>query len=252
MIRNRGLIMRIMKGFCTALMGLAALGVSNAMAADLGGSMKDGPVEYEVDYGAGWMIRGRAIGVIPDEGSKDWTVDGRAAVDGYYGLAIDSSVVPELDFTYFFNRNLAVEIIAGVTPHDIDGKLAIDDYGKIGDVWLLPPTVTLQYHFELAPGIKPYVGAGLNYTVFFNEDSGPNYSNLKLDNTWGWGLQAGVDFHLQGNWFLNVDVKRLWINTDATVTLLDHHAVTTNVDIDPWIVGVGLGYRFGGHPSPLK
>lgn len=228
-----------------AVMGFAAVSATGAMAADLGGSYKDAPV-YETEWGAGWMIRGRVLGVLPDEGSSNWNLG--AGPD----LSIDNSVVPELDFTYFFNKNLAIEVIAGVTPHDIDAKGTISGLGNIGDVWLLPPTVTLQYHFDLGNGIKPYVGAGLNYTVFFNEDSGPNFRNLELENGFGFAAQAGVDIHLQGNWFLNVDVKKIWLDTEASVNLANGTHVTADVDVDPLIIGVGLGYRFGGHPAPLK
>jgi outer membrane protein len=218
--------------------------------------MKDEPVAYSVDYGSGWMIRGRILGVIPDEDTSNWTVSGSSVANGTYDLGVDNSVVPELDFTYFFNRNLAVEVIAGVTPHDLDGKIGLDAYGKVGDVWLLPPTVLLQYHFYLDNGIKPYVGVGLNYTIFFNEDAtSPYYTNLDLDNAAGFAAQVGVDIPLEGNWFLNIDVKKVWLETDATVNLVVDSVsspVTLDVDLDPWIVGVGLGYRFGSYPAPLK
>jgi outer membrane protein len=78
---------------------------------------------------------------------------------------------------------------------------------------------------------------------------GPAFNSLKLNNNWGWALQAGVDIHLQGNWFFNVDVKKLWLDTEATI---NGGAVRADVAIDPWLVGVGLGYRFGGTPEPLK
>ncbi len=153
--------------------------------------------------------------------------------------------MPELDLTYFCNRNLAVEVIAAVTPHDIEGKGAIAG-ADIGNVWLLP-----QYHFDMGGPIKPYVGAGINYTVFFNADAGSGFSALDLENKFGWALQAGVDIHLRDNWFLNFDVKKLWLDTEATV-VTGGTQVRADVDIDPWIIGVGLGYRFGGYPEPLK
>ncbi len=240
------------KTFLAAL-GLTAAMLTSAMAADInGGSMKD-PLpepEYTMDYGAGWMIRARILGVMPSEDSSDWKLDGLAYSSA--DLSIDNSVVPELDISYFFNKNIAVELVLGVTPHDIKGKADLDGV-DIGNAWLLPPTLLLQYHFDAGRGIKPYVGAGVNYTVFFNEDAGtPGVVNsLDLDNSFGWALQAGVDIHLEGNWFLNVDVKKLWLNTDATVqTTLGRF--DTNVDIDPWMIGVGIGYRFGGVVEPLK
>jgi outer membrane protein len=242
--------MKTSKRLLLAVLGVAALSTTGAVAADLGGttygSTKDAPA-YQTEWGAGWMIRGRLLGVIPDEDFSNWNYGGADA-------SIDNSIIPELDFTYFFNKNLAVEVIAGVTPHTIDGKGSIAGLGEVGDVWLLPPTVTLQYHLDLGNGIKPYIGAGVNYTVFFSEDSGPNYTNLEIDNAFGFAAQVGVDIHLQGNWFLNVDVKKLWIDTEASVnvTPLGGARVTTDVDVDPWLVGVGLGYRFGGAPAPLK
>jgi outer membrane protein len=243
-----GILMKTSTRLLLAVMGFAAVSATGAMAADLGGSYKDAPV-YETEWGAGWMIRGRILGVIPDEDSSDWVVGGRATPG--LDLSVDNSIVPELDFTYFFNKNLAIEAIAGVTPHTITGEKGLAGNGDIGDVWLLPPTVLLQYHFDLGNGIKPYVGAGVNYTVFFNEDASGPYNNLKLDNAFGFAAQAGVDIHLQGNWFLNVDVKKIWLDTDATVNL-GTTPVSTHVDLDPLIIGVGLGYRFGGHPAPLK
>jgi outer membrane protein len=244
--------MKTSKQLLVAVLSLAAMGATSAMAADLGGSYKDTPT-YVADYGPGWMIRGRILGVIPAEDTSNWRSDG-TSITGY-DASIDNSIVPELDFTYFFNKNLAVEVIAGVTPHDIKGTSGATVAGTdIGDVWLLPPTVLLQYHFKLGNGIKPYLGAGVNYTVFFNEDAGDaRYSNLKLDNAFGFAAQAGVDLHLEGNWFLNVDVKKIWLDTDLSVySSSTATTVTTDVDVDPLIVGVGLGYRFGAAVVPLK
>jgi outer membrane protein len=230
-------MMMTSKRLLLAVMGVAALSATSAMAADLGGSYKDAPSrEYVQEYGAGWMIRGRVLGVIPDE---SWD-DNKTSLGA---VSIDNSIVPELDLTYFFNKHWAVEVIAGVTQHTVK----VDGVGTLGDVWLLPPTVTLQYHFDLGGGIKPYVGAGVNYTVFFGEDNSTN-TQFDLKNNWGLAAQAGVDVHLQGNWFLNVDVKKLWLNTDVSYANVDRGSV----NVDPWIVGVGLGYRFGGHAESLK
>jgi len=229
----------------TAAAGLIWTGgpaADRAQAGDL--SVKDDYVAPASIWGPGWMIRARGIGVIPDEDSSDWNISGSP------DLSIDDAVVPELDISYFFTKNIALELVLAVTPHTIDAEGSISGTGEIGDVWLLPPTLTLQYHFDMGK-FKPYVGAGVNYTVFFNEDAGSSYSNLDLDNNFGWALQAGFDYHLKGNWFFNVDVKKLWLDTDASVTLNPTTDVTADVDIDPWIVGVGFGYKFGAPAEPL-
>ena len=215
---------------------------------------------------SGWMVRGRVLNVIPDEGG-DLNVRGVDTIPG--DVDIDDSFVPELDISYFLNDNIAFELILGVTPHDVkavdvtipdaatlqDGDINVPEV-PLGDVWLLPPTLTAQYHFTNMGKFKPYVGAGLNYTIFFDEDAGAVADSISYDASFGGALQAGFDFDFdgeQGGWAFNVDVKKVWITTDVTVDLtsyaapltpLDEVFIDTEVDINPWIVGVGAGYRF--------
>jgi outer membrane protein len=110
----------------------------------------------------------------------------------------------------------------------------------LGHVWVLPPTLTAQYHFMPAKVISPYVGAGLNYTLFYNVDPG-SYSSVKYDSGFGYALQAGMDYKLDTHWMLNADVKKIFLNTDVSV---NGGAVTADVDLDPWVIGLGVGYRF--------
>lgn len=183
-----------------------------------------------------FVIRARALSVIPDE---DATISG--AVTGNQ-IDIDTSYVPELDFSYFVTDNIALEVIAGVTPHEASAKSSSAGPLDIGDVWLLPPTVTVQYHFtELDAQFKPYIGAGVNYTYFFGADEGASVSNAKYDDSFGPALQLGADYMLSEHWMLNVDAKKIWINTDAS---FNGGAVRADVDINPWLLGVGVGYRF--------
>ena len=175
-----------------------------------------------------WMVRGRLLGVLPQE-SADLSIGGT--------VEIDDSVVPELDFTYFFTNNWAAELILATTPHDAKATAGNID---LGSVWLLPPTLTLQYHFTDFEGFKPYLGAGVNYTWFYNVDKGPAVTSISYDESFGPVLQAGVDIPLDNNWYFNVDIKKVWITTDVRV----NGAVTGDVDINPTLIGVGFGYRF--------
>ena len=110
----------------------------------------------------------------------------------------------------------------------------------LGSVWVLPPTLTAQYHFNNSTGIVPYVGAGINYTFFYNADPG-GVSSVKYDDGFGYALQSGVDYKLDEHWMLNADIKKIFLNTDASV---NGGAVTADVDLDPWVIGFGFGYRF--------
>ncbi len=174
-----------------------------------------------------WMIRGRVLGVVPQEDSK-------LSIGGE--VKVDNSVVPEVDFTYFFTPNIAAELIAAVTPHDVKTDGGVD----AGGAWLLPPTLTLQYHFTNFEGIKPYVGAGINYTHFFSEDAGV-LNNVDYDDSFGFALQVGVDVPLKNNWYVNLDVKKVYIDTTAK---FNPSGVRADVDIDPWLIGAGLAYKF--------
>ena len=131
-----------------ATLGVAAILSVTAQAADLGGRYGgerkwESEPSYDQGGGPGWMVRFRGLYVLPDAASSNW----RGAPVTHPDLSIDSSVVPEADISYFFTNHIAAEVIIGVTSHDIDGEG--DLRGKIGDVWLLPATALLQYHFEL-------------------------------------------------------------------------------------------------------
>ena len=112
----------------------------------------------------------------------------------------------------------------------------------MGSVRLLPPTLTLQYHFAPTARFSPYVGAGLNYTFFYNEKKGA-LNSISYDDNIGYALQAGIDYAIAGAWSFNIDVKKLWLSTDVKANL-GGTALKADVDINPWIFGVGLGYRF--------
>nr|WP_321359917.1 OmpW family outer membrane protein [uncultured Hyphomonas sp.] len=195
-----------------------------------------------------WMVRGRVIGVLPNE-SASLSVGG-APLGG--NVDISDEYVPELDITYFFNKHIAAELILATTKHDVTATNVAAVGGAdvdLGHVWVLPPTLTLQYHFDNGSQFKPYVGAGINATFFYNEDEGSTADNIDYDSSFGPALQIGFDFDLDGQpggWALNADVKKIWINSDVTVDFTSALGATVDADVDinPTVVGLGLGYKF--------
>ena len=171
-----------------------------------------------------WQVRVRAVNI--DPANKDNTG---------LGLSVNEKLIPELDISYFFTPNIAAELILTYPQkHNVKSNGAV-----IGSLRHLPPTLTLQYHFmPNDTAIRPYVGAGLNYTNFSSVDLPPTY-NVKR-GSWGWALQAGMDIPLNKQWSLNVDVKKVQIHADVTVA---GDKVGT-LKVDPLLIGVGLGYRF--------
>jgi outer membrane protein len=221
-----------MKSFVKAAAFATLLVATGAQAADLGAPASMGGYKDDVAY-SWWnagdiFVRLRGEAVLPDTKSNGTVPN----------LKASNEVIPEADISYFLTKNIAIEAICCVSRHEITAGGA-----KVGDTTLFPPTVMLQYHFDMGK-IKPYVGAGVNYTVFFDNTNG-----LKLNNAWGGAVQAGVDYQIKGNWFANVDFKKLWVGTDYSVSGTATHG---HVDIDPIIVGAGIGYRFGTSYTPLK
>ncbi len=194
-------------------------------------------VRGSTDNFSKWQMRLRGIVVTPDESASIETIGGDAD--------ISTTVVPELDFTYFFSENWAAELILATTKHDVEAVSTAAGDIDLGDVWLLPPTLTAQYHFT-GGTLKPYLGAGINFTIFYGEDEGPVADSIEYDNSVGFALQGGLDYDLNDRWFLNLDIKKLFLQTDVTVdaTTALGATVGADVDINPWILGFGFGYRF--------
>ncbi len=172
-----------------------------------------------------FLVRVRAIDIIPNTSSS-------AA-----NLGASDEWTPDVDFSYFITKNIALELLA-----DIPQETTITSSGKdIGSVKILPPTLTLQYHFIPDGTFRPYVGAGINYSRFYDVNLAGG--TLTVDNSsWGAALQAGFDYGLDKNWFLNLDVKYIWMSTNVNVAATGAHV--TDFDINPWVLGFGVGRKF--------
>lgn len=170
-----------------------------------------------------WLMRGRIIDVQSHESST-------------LGLAVDNAVIPEVDFSYFVTRNVALELILATSRHEV--SLGTTSLGKVS---VLPPTITVQYHFSPDAAIRPYVGVGVNYTRFYDNNLKVGTQSVELDNSsWGGALQAGVDFEIGKKSFINLDVKKIYMQTDVALggTKID------TLKIDPVVWGVGYGIKF--------
>ena len=174
-----------------------------------------------------WLVRVRAVDL--QMHNKDSTG---------LNLTVNDKTIPEVDVSYFFNKNVATELILTV-PQTQHVYASGADKGTFKH---LPPTLTLQYHFTDLNGYKPYVGAGFNYTKISDEQisvNGTNNVNLS-QRSYGFAMQAGVDIPLNKQTSLNFDVKKVHLGTQV-------YSGTTplgNLKLDPVLLGVGVGYRF--------
>ncbi len=218
-----------------AAIALAAIGQA-AAAADLTPPAAAAAEAADVEALGPWQIRLRALGVITRDSGHVNGIDGS-------DLSYSDTVVPELDISYYFTDNIAAELILGTTYANIDAAGSIDALGKVGKTWLLPPTLTLQYHFTDFGAFKPYVGAGVNYTLFYNQSGKGAFSDLDVENEFGAALQVGFDYMVDEHWGVNFDVKKLFLEPEWKVNL-DGAPLSGKAKLDPWLIGTGITYRF--------
>ena len=219
----------------TVLLAATFLAAVAGLGPALAQTTEDPPVGKQAGT---FMIRARAIGVIPLNSSSSIS-----AIGGK--VETSNAAAPELDFSYFLTDNVAVELIAATTKHTLYAKnsaLAPNGSVNVGSTWVLPPTLLLQYHFMPKERFSPYIGAGLNVSFFYSSSpSGGAINQLAMKNNVGAAIQAGFDYNISGHWFLNFDVKQIFVNTTASI---NGGAVKAKTALNPFVVGAGIGYRF--------
>lgn len=174
------------------------------------------------------LVRLRAISIQPQ-------VSAGGAL-GSLGVDVNNAIVPELDFTYMIRDDIGVELILATSRHQVTS-----DIGGLGGVGVLPPTVLLQYHFNHQGRVRPYVGAGLNYTYFYNDKLKAGDTPVAIRrSSFGPALQAGVNVQVTKTLFVNADVKKIWMRTSASAGGAD----LGSLKIDPWVLGLGVGMKF--------
>lgn len=216
--------MRVIRTFAAALL-LTAMGAPIALADDNGA----GHIDFDL----------RGVLVAPEASIK--VAEHGTALPG--SGSITDSYIPEVDATYFVTNHFGVELIAGTTQHSVHFTTG-DSRLDLGSIWLLPPTVTAKYYFDSIQSlgsIRPYLGAGVNYTLFYSARSGA-VPDMKYGNNWGTAIQAGADIPVgNGPYFLNVDVKQLFLNDSVKA---DGGIVRAHAVINPLLFGIGVGIRF--------
>lgn len=179
---------------------------------------------------ATWLLRGRIVNIAPANQSDP--VGGTGAADR---ISVSKKTIPEFDITYFFSPNIAAELIL-TYPQKHTVYL---DGADIGTFKHLPPTLSAQYHFAPNADVRPYLGVGVNYTNISKVNLLAGKGGLE-HSSFGLSLQAGVDFVVDKNWSINLDIKKVQIRSDVSIS----GAKVSAVKVDPVLVGVGVGYRF--------
>ncbi len=170
--------------------------------------------------------------VLPDESASVSLIGGDVEISDEY--------VPSLQLEYFMTDHVSAELLCCIARHDVAATATggID----LGQITHFPPTLTLKYRWNVENNFQPYVGAGVNYTHFFDEDPGA-VDSIEYEDSVGPALQAGFDYRLNEHWAVNVDVRRIWINSEVTI-VAGANTINADVDINPWVASVGVGFRF--------
>jgi outer membrane protein len=182
------------------------------------------------------IVHVRVTQVAPD---KDASIVTAAGVASGLKAHVENDVKPTLGFTYFLTDKVAVEAILGTTQHDIRAQGPGTDV-LVHKTWVLPPVVTLQYHPLPNARVSPYVGAGLNYMLFYS-DKNKNGFTVKVDDGVGYAIQAGVNIKLKNSWLINADVKKVYFDTDAKI---NGGALKAKVKLDPLVSSIGISRQF--------
>jgi outer membrane protein len=192
------------------------------------------------------IVRAGAITVDPQESSSNVKING-ASLAGT-AATLDSDTQLGLNFAYMVTNHVGIELLAATPFSHTVGTKGLGGL-KLGELKHLPPTLSVVYYpLDSSSAFKPYVGAGINYTWFFDdklsseaEDAG--FRGLDMKDSWGLAAQVGMDYMLTDNIMLNAQVRYIDIETTGT-TYSGANKVTVDVDVDPFVYMVGLGYKF--------
>lgn len=203
-----------------------------------------------------WIVRSGLTTVDPKEDSDAPVHSALGDLGGE--VSVDSDTQLGLTVEYMYSKNIGIELLAA-TPfeHTVSAKggtLSALGLDEVADVKHLPPTLSVNYHFDTGTNFIPYVGVGLNYTIFFSEEASSALEaavgddDVELDDSWGWSAQVGFDYEVNQNWLVNASVRYINIETEAEIQTpglaAPGHKVNVDVDIDPMVYSLSVGYKF--------
>jgi len=201
-------------------------------------------------YQAGdFIVRAGVTTVAPNDSSNHVVIN--SSTDTGTNTNVDSNSQLGLTFEYMITPAWGLEVLAASPfKHDIKGQGGVLAGANVGSVKQLPPTLSMMYHIPTESNFDPYLGVGINYTAFFSEHLGSDVKTavgdgkLDLDNSWGAALQVGFDYQLNDSWLLNGSVRYIDIDTKATINFDSGSKAKVDVDVDPWVYSIMLGYKF--------
>lgn len=189
-----------------------------------------------------WMGRVRIVSFAPNDSSSE-------VLDTGGHLSVGSATSLEVDAAYWLSEQLTVELSATTASLDVAATGGEVDGTAVGSVWATPVSALLQYHLPTLSKLRPYVGAGVNATFFYGVDRSADLdpigiTDVKYSNSVGLVADLGVDLDLDEHWFANLDIRYMAISSDVEFRVRRITAARVNLDINPWVIGAGVGYRF--------
>ncbi len=181
-----------------------------------------------------WMLRVRAVDLLWQNGQTD-TVSSA-------NVKAKNQLIPEFDISYFFTKNIAAELVL-TWPQQVN-ITAGPGNTNVGKISALPPSLLIQYHFTDLGAFKPYIGAGVNYTIFGNRQNFPGLGNsVQVDqNSVGFVAQVGTDYMFDKNWGMNLDLKYATMSTNVTTVQGNNNL--GKLTLNPFMPAVGVTYKF--------
>jgi outer membrane protein len=241
---------------------LSALLLGSSALAAAAADVAPTPAPVALETFEPWQVRLQAAGVIPQSTSGQIYTNNFGTGDtGNFvanGLKASDAVIGAADISYFFTKNVAVSLFCCISYHNLYLNDGAFSGLKVANTLLFPPALTIQYHWRQFGPFQWYLGVGVNYTHYFStHPSYPDFNWVHIQDSWGIVGQIGFDYMIDDHWGVNFDVKKVvmqpnvYASVPAVPTAGGPLQVKGVAHLDPWIIGAGITYRFGGPSTGL-